>query len=193
MRKKLSLWAKEHGIAYRTAFYWIKDGKFPLKYEKTVTGRYIVIDDEYNNDNNETTVIYARVSNHSRKNELNYQVKRLEEFCLNKGYTVTNVYKEVASGMNDNRKELWKAINKKPSRIIVENKDRLTRFGFNYLQRLLKEQGTEIIVVNEVNEDKEDLIKDLCSIIYSFCAKLYGMRRAANKAKKIKETLKENE
>lgn len=189
MRKKLSLWAKEHGISYRTAFFWIKDGKFPCKYEKTVTGRYIVLDEENTSDKNETTIIYARVSNHSRKNELNYQVNRLEDFCLKHGYTITAIHKEIASGMNDNRKELWKVINKKPTRIIVENKDRLTRFGFNYIERLLKEQGTEIIVVNEANEDKEDLIKDLCSIIYSFCARVYGMRRAANKAKKIKETL----
>ena len=189
MRKKLSLWAKEHGISYRTAFFWIKDGKFPCKYEKTVTGRYIVFDEENISDKNETTIIYARVSNHSRKNELIYQVNRLEDFCLKNGYTITAIHKEIASGMNDNRKELWKVINKKPTRIIIENKDRLTRFGFNYIERLLKEQGTEIIVVNEANEDKEDLIKDLCSIIYSFCARLYGMRRAANKAKKIKETL----
>ena len=189
MRKKLSLWAKEHGISYRTAFFWIKDGKFPCKYEKTVTGRYIVLDEENTSDKNETTIIYARVSNHSRKNELNYQVNRLEDFCLKNGYTITEIHKEIASGMNDNRKELWKVINKKPTRIIVENKDRLTRFGFNYIERLLKEQGTEIIVVNEANEDKEDLIKDLCSIIYSFCARLYGMRRAINKVKKIKETL----
>lgn len=189
MRKKLSLWAKEHGISYRTAFFWIKDGKFPCKYEKTVTGRYIVLDEENTSDKNEATIIYARVSNHSRKNELNYQVNRLEDFCLKNGYTITAIHKEIASGMNDNRKELWKVINKKPTRIIIENKDRLTRFGFNYIERLLKEQGTEIIVVNEANEDKEDLIKDLCSIIYSFCARLYGMRRATNKAKKIKETL----
>ena len=189
MRKKLSLWAKEHGISYRTAFFWIKDGKFPCKYEKTVTGRYIVLDEENTSDKNETTIIYARVSNHSRKNELNYQVNRLEDFCFKNGYTITAIHKEIASGMNDNRKELWKVINKKPTRIIVENKDRLTRFGFNYIERLLKEQGTEIIVVNEANEDKEDLIKDLCSIIYSFCARLYGMRRAINKVKKIKETL----
>lgn len=78
-------------------------------------------------------------------------------------------------------------------RILVENKDRLTRFGFNYLKRLLKNQGTEIIVINEAEEDRVDLIKDLCSVIYSFCARLYGMRRAANKARKIKDELKVEE
>ena len=91
-------------------------------------------------------------------------------------YTVMNMACQESrlSGMNDNRKELWKAIDSKPTRIIVENKDRLTRFGFNYLERLLQKQGTEIVVINESEEDKEYLIKDLCSIIYSFCARLYG-------------------
>lgn len=91
--------------------------------------------------------------------------------------------------MNDKRPELWKAITDKPSRIIVENKDRLTRFGFTYLQRLLKEQGTEIIVINDSHVDREDLIKDLCSIIYSFCARLYGMRRAHKKAKEVRDNV----
>lgn len=192
MKKKLSLWAKENGISYRTAFFWIRDGKFPCKYERTVTGRYIVIDDEKPSTDGEITVIYARVSNNSRRKELQYQVDRIEEFCRSKGYAVTAIYKEVASGMNDKRKELWKAIDRKPTRIVIENKDRLTRFGFNYLERLLKDRGTEIIVLNEAAEDKEDLLKDMCSTIYSFCARLYGMRRAANKAKKVRETI-ENE
>ena len=138
---------------------------------------------------NETTILYCRVSNHSRRNELNYQVERCEAFALSKGWSITKEYKEVASGMNDNRKELWKAIDSKPTRIIVENKDRLTRFGFNYLERLLQKQGTEIVVINESEEDKDDLIKDLCSIIYSFCARLYGMRRAKNKSDKVKEII----
>lgn len=188
MKKKLSLWAKENGISYRTAYFWIKQGKFPCKYHETPTGRYIVDDDtdESVSSQNGKTFIYARVSNHSRRKELDFQVNRLNEFCRSNGWSVTKTYKEVASGMNDNRTEFWRAIESKPTRIVVENKDRLTRFGFNYLERLLKAQGTEIVVVNNSQEDKEDLIKDLCSIIYSFCARLYGMRRAANKAKEIR-------
>ena len=76
-----------------------------------------------------------------------------------------------------------------PTKIIIENKDRLTRFGFNYLKKLLKDRKTELIVMHEDREDEKDLIKDLVSIIYSFCAKLYGMRRAYNKAQKIKNSV----
>ena len=110
-----------------------------------------------------------------------------------KGWTVNKVYKEVASGMNDARKSLWDCIAQHPTRIVVENKDRLTRFGFNYLDRLLRDTGTQIVVINEAHEDKEDLIKDLTSVIYSFCARLYGMRRAANKAQKIKNIIRTEE
>lgn len=187
---KLSTWAKQNNVCYRTAWNWVIEGKFPLRTFVSKTNRIFVIEDKnMQPQNNETTILYCRVSNHSRRNELNYQVERCEEFALSKGWSITKEYKEVASGMNDNRKELWKAIDSKPTRIIVENKDRLTRFGFNYLERLLQKQGTEIVVINESEEDKEDLIKDLCSIIYSFCARLYGMRRAKNKADKVKEII----
>lgn len=191
MKKKLSVWAAENGLTYRTAWNWIQEGVFPVKYELTPTNRIFVIEDDKTNRTNETTVIYARVSNQSRKQELNYQVQRCEQFCLNNGWVVTKTFKEVASGMNDSRKGLWDAIKHKPNRLVVENKDRLTRFGFNYLKTLLSELGTEVIVINEAQEDKEDLLKDLTSVIYSFCARLYGMRRAANKALKVKQAMQE--
>ena len=192
---KLSTWAKRNNVCYTTAWRWVHSGKFPQKTLITETGSIFVVDDEQptaaQTDNG--TIIYCRVSNHSRKEELNYQVERCKQFALANGWSVSKIHKEIASGMNDKRPELWKAIEARPSRILVENKDRLTRFGFNYLQRLLKNQGTEIVVINEAEEDREDLIKDLCSVIYSFCARLYGMRRAANKARRIREEIKSEE
>jgi predicted site-specific integrase-resolvase len=189
MKKKLSVWAKENGLTYRNAWMWIKHGTFPCKYEITESNRIVVIENNEKTHQDDTTVVYARVSNQSRKKELDYQVDRCIKFCGAKGWTVNKSFKEIASGMNDNRKQLWAAIDTHPTRLVVENKDRLTRFGFNYLKRLLAENGTEVIVMNEATEDKEDLIKDLTSVIYSFCARLYGMRRAANKALKVKELI----
>lgn len=189
--KKLSTWAKENNISYDTAWRWVKKGIFPGKTYQAPTGRFFVVEEPKPDAHkeHEKNLIYCRVSNHSRKNELNYQVERCRQFALANGWSVEKTYKEVASGMNDKRPELWKAITDKPSRIIVENKDRLTRFGFTYLQRLLKEQGTEIVVINDSHVDREDLIKDLCSIIYSFCARLYGMRRAHKKAKEVRDNV----
>jgi len=72
--------------------------------------------------------------------------------------------------------------------LIVEHKDRLTRFGFNYLQLLAEEQGKRIDVVNLAEDEKEDLIQDFVSVIYRFSAKLYGLRIAK---KKIEEIVKQ--
>lgn len=189
---KLSDWAQAHGVTYRTAWNWIQRGKFPSKTLLSPTGRIFVVDDEQRNTAHGTTAIYCRVSNHSRRKELDYQVERCKRFAEANGWTVGKVYKEVASGMNDHRRELWKALETKPTRLVVENKDRLTRFGFEYLRRLAANQGTELVVINASEEDKQDLIKDLCSIIYSFCARLYGLRRARGKAMEVKQIIKQD-
>jgi len=105
---------------------------------------------------------------------------------------VDRVFKEVASGMNDNRKELNKLLEIKYKYIVIEHKDRLTRFGFNYLETLLFRLGTEIIVINRDREDETDLIKDFISIITSYCCRLYGMRRCETKKEKILEVINDN-
>lgn len=184
---KLSKWAKEYGITYKTAWKWFNEGTLPVKSKQLSTGTILVYNDENVNDKEVKTVIYCRVSNHSRKEELEYQVKRCEDFCLNNGWQISKVYKEIASGMNDKRKQLWTMFDSNPTRIVIENKDRLTRFGFTYIENFLKKSGTEVVVIHLDKEDEKDLIKDLVSIIYSFCARLYGMRRAYNKTQKIKE------
>ena len=65
--------------------------------------------------------------------------------------------------------------------LLVENKDRLTRFGFNYIETLLNMSNKQVIVVNKVDDDKTDLVQDLVSIIYSFSARMYGLRKKKNK------------
>lgn len=188
-RIKLSKWAKLNGVCYQTAFNWYTQGKIKNSIQLD-TGSIFVEMDEVNN--NSDVVIYARVSNQSRKKEIQYQVERIQTYCYSKGYQIQHVYKEIASGMNDNRKELWKMLDSKPGIIVIENKDRLTRFGFNYLQRLLECQGTKIEVINQNDNDEQDLIKDMISIVTSFCCRLYGLRRAKNKRNKIIEVLNED-
>lgn len=89
--------------------------------------------------------------------------------------------------MNDSRKVLWDMLDSKPTKIVVENKDRLTRFGFEFIARLVP--NCEVVIMNDSETDEEDLIKDLTSVIYSFCARMYGMRRAKNKAEQCKEII----
>lgn len=74
--------------------------------------------------------------------------------------------------------------------MLVEHKDRLTRFGFNYIETLLETKGIKIEIINEAIEEKADLIEDLVSIITSFCARIYGQRRTKRKTEKIIEVIK---
>ncbi len=184
---KLTAWCKKNGIAYITGFRWFHAGKIEGAYQMD-TGTILVPDTNPTPTNNSFTAIYCRVSNNSRRKELEYQVERCLTFATAKGLTVDGIFKEVGSGMNDNRKRLWDMLDKNPTTIIVENKDRLTRFGFEYLKRLLNGKCEIIVMTPNVN-DETDLIKDLVSVITSFCCRLYGMRRGYNKAKKIKEEI----
>lgn len=189
---KLSKWAKEKGISYITAYRWAKSGNIPGT-QIMPNGTILINDVNSANNDSKNIFIYARVSSNDRKKELDYQVDRIRQFANGKGLTISNVFKEVASGMNDNRKQLWKMLDANPSIIIVENKDRLTRFGFNYIDKLLKKLNVQLIVMNNDQTDEQDLMKDLVSIITSFCCRLYGLRRGHNKANKIKKDLSDND
>ncbi|MCL0064268.1 IS607 family transposase, partial [Dehalococcoidia bacterium] len=135
--------------------------------------------------------IYARVSSAENKNNLDSQAERLREYCIAKGYRIHKVIKEVGSGVNDNRRKLNALLNDDNyALIVVEHKARLTRFGFNYIRLLLQKTGKDIEVVNEADDDKQDLMQDFISIITSFCARIYGLRRSKRKAEKIIAELK---
>ena len=180
---KLSAYAKKLGVSYRTVWRLYKSNK--LNAYALPTGTIIVRDDTVTNLPDKVC-IYARVSSSENKSNLEKQATRLQEYAIAKGYQIHKVIKEIGSGVNDNRKQLLKLLkNKEHKIIIVEHKDRLTRFGFNYLSLLAEEQGKSIEVVNESGDEKTDLIQDFISIITSFCARLYGLRRSKRKTEKI--------
>jgi putative resolvase len=189
---KLSEWARNQNVDYGTAHRWFRNGTMPssVSCEQLSTGTILVREHSKALAHN-SVVIYCRVSNQSRKSELEYQVKRCEDFCLARGYSVSKVYREVASGMNDNRKMMWKMLDSLPGVIVVENKDRLTRFGFNYLERLLNKQGVKVEVINRDHEDEKDLIKDMIAVVTSFCCRLYGLRRGKSKAQQFRTQIED--
>ena len=118
---------------------------------------------------------------------------RLKEYSMARGYQIVEVVKEVGSGVNDNRKKLKKLLESDSwGTLIVEHKDRLTRFGFNYIEILLNKEGRKIEVVNLAEDEKSDLMQDLVSIIYSFSAKMYGFRRSKRKTEEIIKLLEED-
>ncbi len=180
---KLSEYAKLKSITYRTAWSRFINGKISNAYKDETGHVYVKIE----NNNSNKTIVYARVSSHERKNSLKEQQARLENYAKLNNLDVIGSFKEIASGMNDNRPILNKILTRDDWDILlVENKDRLTRFGFNYIKTLCEMKGKKILVTNATEDNKEDLMKDLISIIYSFSARMYGMRRKKNKEEIIK-------
>jgi predicted site-specific integrase-resolvase len=182
---KLSIYAKKLGIQHRTAWLHFKKGLIPGAYQLK-TGTIIVPD-----DGAESTIVkivtYARVSSSENKDNLKSQSKRVQDFCAAKGWAVTSSIEEVGSGLNDTRPKLEKLLlDKSITRVVVEHKDRLTRFGYNYIKNLWH---GEIVVINEVEEDEKDLMQDVVSIITSFTARLYGRRRSRRATEKLIEKL----
>jgi putative resolvase len=184
---KLSTWAKKQGVSYRTAWNWYRQGKLPVSAYQVETGTIIVEDGKPTKS--DLVWIYCRVSSRDKKDDLSRQVKRCSDFCAARGWQVVKSVKEIASGMNDHRPKMLSLLNENPSRIVVEHKDRLTRFGFGYLENLLPKTGCELVVINRDEEEQSDLMKDLVAVITSFCCRLYGLRRGNNKAARIKKEL----
>ena len=137
-------------------------------------------------------ILYSRVSSSQNKDNLETQSQRLQDYAAARGYEIVRNIKEIGSGLNDNRKKLLKILQEDDyDVIIVEHKDRLTRFGFNYIETLLNTKNKEIVVINHL-EDDNDLLEDLVSVITSFCARIYGQRRSKRKTEKIIQELKYN-
>lgn len=184
---KLSEYAKLKNRCYRTMWNKFHEGLLPNAYADSKGSIFIRLEEDKKDS---YCVIYARVSSHDQKQDLERQIERLTNFAIANGYIIKQIYKEIASGLNDDRKELNKLLNNdKITLLIVENKDRLTRFGFNYLLLLLTRLNVKLIVANQLDSNKNDLMNDFISIVTSFCARIYGQRRTKNNVKKIMENL----
>ena len=139
-------------------------------------------------------VVYTHVSANENRPNLDSQAERLCSYCAARGWKVVKVVKEVGSGVNDGRRKLLALLaDLTVTVIVVEHKDRLTRFGFRYLDTLRKNQGRAIEVVNQAENGTEDLLADLTAMVYSFCARLYGQRRAKRKTAVIVRELEAKE
>jgi len=180
--KKLSEYAKEHGIHYQTAHIHFKKGLISGAYQLP-TGTIVIPDNSKKIEGIKRTAVYARVSSSQNKKNLESQALRVSQFCNANGWTVDKIIKECASGLNDRRPKLIKLLSDQSiNRIVVEHADRLTRFGLNYLTLLYP---GEIIIINKVVEDEQDLMQDFVSLVTSFCARLYGKRRSKRKTEQL--------
>ncbi len=178
---RLSAWAKTQGVTYRTAWEWFKNGTMPVPARQLASGTILV-------DVPETppgrTVVYARVSSHDQKANLDGQVARCVSFANGKGLSVSDTVTEIGSGMNGHRKKLLRLLGDSAvEHIVVEHRDRLMRFGAEYVEAALAGRGGKLLVVDE-SELKDDLVQDMISALTSFCARLYGRRSAKHRAEK---------
>lgn len=196
------------GVDNSTLRYWDKMDK--LKPQRTVGGhrRYLLSDikrlqgiDEDSLEIDSSSIsnkvaVYCRVSSHEQKQkgDLDRQKGRLLEYCIKNKYEVEQILDEVGSGMSDTRSKLHRlcdlAEKRKFSKIIVEHKDRLTRFNYKIYERYFKSIGVEIIIVEQTlpKSYEAELVEDIMSLVASSSSKVYGKRSAENRKKK-----KENE
>lgn len=189
MKYKISQYARKNNVTIRTVWNWINTGKVIT--ERTDSGGWMVIEEQPIKA--ERVCIYARVSSSENKDNLESQKNRLLNYCSAKGYKVDEVVTEIASGLNDTRPKLERILlDKTITKIVVEHKDRLARFGLNYIEKMLNLDERIIEYINPVIDEKEDLIQDFVSIITSFTARLYGQRRTRRQTEKLIKELEEN-
>lgn len=188
--KKLSTYAKEHGIGYRAAWNRFKAGRIEGAAQDSF-GRVLVPDDH---GKDAYTVCYARVSSSENRSNLDSQAERLCAFASANGWKIHEVVKECGSGLNDRRRKLGKVLsNPRVTRLVVEHRDRLTRFGFEYLKQWAALRGCEIVVINEADGSRDDLMQDFVALVTSFAARLYGLRRNRRRTEKIIEELSKSD
>jgi predicted site-specific integrase-resolvase len=188
---KLSAWAKLEGIHYKTAWRWWRDGLLPVPAYQTPTGAVFVRLEAQPLVGTSAVALYARVSSSDQKGDLDAQLGRLAGYAAAKGMTVIASATEIGSGLNGHRPKLMKLLADPAIRIIVvEHRDRLMRFGAEYVEAALAARGARLIVI-EPDEVKDDLVQDMIEVLTSFCARLYGRRSAKNKAKKALQAIHE--
>ena len=140
-------------------------------------------------------VVYARVSTAKQKADLEKQVEVLANFCNKNGVKVNKTYKDVASGMNFDRKQFKILLNEildfKVGKLYITYKDRLSRISFDMFKRLFSEFGCEVIVINDTDEktDETEIFEEIISMLHCFSMRMYSRRRK-RKLELIKEDLK---
>ncbi len=185
------------GVSYITLWRWIHEGR--IHAVRGPSGRWLIPWSEIERLRGKTeinerirAVIYARVSSkkQAEQGDLDRQVEVLKKYAAEQGYEVVAVLKDIGSGLKENRpglRKLFRLVAEgRVDVVLITYRDKLTRFGFEYLRYFFERFGVEIVeVMQEEKEPLEELIEDFLSIIVSFAGRIYGMR--SHKAKKLVE------
>ena len=132
-------------------------------------------------------IVYCRVSSHGQKDDLASQIEAMETYCLGAGIAVDDWIKEIGGGMNFKRKKFIALMDGivagEVKHLIIAHKDRLVRFGFDFVQHLADRHGCKIEVVNQESlSPQEEMTEDLLAIVPTFSCRLYGMRKYRKEA-----------
>jgi putative resolvase len=188
---KLAEWARASGVHPQTAYRWFREGKMPVPARRLESGTIWV--DAPVAGQVGRTVVYARVSSHDQRPDLDRQVAGLTGWATSNGYVIGEVVTEVGSGLNGKRPKLRRILSD-PSAcvVVVEHRDRLARFGVEHLEAALSAQGRKVIVADS-GETTDDLVRDMIEVLTSMCARLYGRRGARNRAMRAVTATKQAE
>jgi putative resolvase len=184
----LTEWARAQGIAPRTAYRWFREGTLPVPAER-VGPRTVLVNIDANTSLSVTggVGLYARVSSHGQKSDLERQVARLSEWAAKAGHRVVRVESEIAPGMNGGRVKARRLLaDPNVTCVVVEHKDQLGRMNVELIEAALAAHGRRLVVLDD-GDVEDDLVRDMTEILTSFCARLYGRRSAKNRARKALE------
>src|SRR5258705_10131698 len=177
---KLSAYAKQVGVTYKTVYQWWRAGQ--LDAYQLPTGTIIVREAKPSATG---VALYARVTSAEQKAEGTRQLQRLRDYAAARGYQVVAEVTEIASGLNDERPKLTQLLtDAQVGVIVVEHRDRLTRFGYGYIATLLEQAGRRVEAIYP-SDTGNDLVDDFVSIITSMAARIYGRRTAKWRAAQI--------
>jgi putative resolvase len=179
---RLSEWARAQGVHPKTAYRWWRQGVLPVPAQQ-VSARMILVE-EPTLSSAGGSGLYARVSSHDQRSDLDRQVARLSEWAAQVGAQVVRVEAEVGSGMNGARAKVRRLLaDPRVSAVVVEHRDRLGRMNTELVEAALSAAGRRLVVLDE-GEVTDDLVRDMVEVLTSFCARLYGRRSARNRAEK---------
>ncbi len=183
---RLSQWAAQHGMHRMTAWRHYNAGTLPPELQPKKIGNIIYV--LANPDAPSGRMVgYARVSSAEQKPHLENQANRLWAYAGQNHIPLDDVVSEIASGLNDRRPKLLKLLGDPTVHtVIIEHRERLARFGVGMVEAMLQARGGSLIVIDGA-EVSDDLVRDMTEILTCFCARLYGKRSAADKARRAME------
>ena len=186
-------WALAQGLHPQTAYRWFREGKLPVPATRVGPRTILVNMDAVTAPTITGGVgLYARVSCHDQKADLDRQVGRLSGWAAQTGLRVVRVESEVGSGMNGSRAKARRLLaDPAVTALVVEHRDRLARMNTELVEAALAASGRRLVVL-DAGEVDDDLVCDMVEVLTSFCARLYGRRSARNRAEKALECAAED-